>query len=89
MCNESMIKKLQNVTIKIDRTTQRQMIDLANRIKDNFSFQHWDEIVVCLSDTLGHYANTKSIAPVNGLLNAEITHALTHRGERYGVVVCN
>ena len=44
MCNESMIKKLQGVTIKIDRTTQRQMIDLANRIKDNFSFQHWDEI---------------------------------------------
>ncbi len=52
MCNALAIKKLQNVTIKIDRTTQRQMIDLANRIKDNFSFQHWDEIVVCLSDTL-------------------------------------
>lgn len=34
MCNASAIKKLQNVTIKIDRTTQRQMIDLANRIID-------------------------------------------------------
>ena len=89
MCNESMIKKLQGVTIKIDRQTQRQMIDLANRIKDNFSFQHWDEIVVILSDTLGHYANTKSFAPVNGLLNAEITHALSHRGQRYEVSVCN
>ena len=89
MCNASAIKKLQNVTIKIDRQTQRQMIELANRIKDNFSFQHWDEIIVILSDTLGHYANTKSIAPVNCFLNAEITHALTHRGERYGVVVCN
>ena len=89
MCNASAIKKLQNVTIKIDRTTQRQMIDLANRIKENFPFSHWDEIIVILSDTLGHYVNNKSIAPVNGLLNAEITHALTHRSERYGVVVCN